>query len=238
MISNTPTCYHSVIYLYLQLSGLTGLTVRHSSLLAQLIAAHLNSSAADGDSVSSSTSISLNPAVPRPHAHRPLPSRQVPLYCQQSRRYGTDISCRTSEQTNCRMLRDFHSEFRSLHSPLTSSRLYSTTPSLCYCHKSPTELQKSQRINRSDEEEERDKSRNASQQQRPTQLFQLIRTVLREEGEALQVDERDPEHNIQRNIRPAVAGDPEVVTERLKELLRGVHHGNRAKLAEAITLSK
>lgn len=53
-----------------------------------------------------------------------------------------------------------------------------------------------------------------------------------------QPKEKDHENNIQRNIRPAIAGDPEVVTEKLKELLRGVNHGNRAKLAEAITLSE
>ena len=75
--------------------------------------------------------------------------------------------------------------------------------------------------------------------QRPTQLFQLIRTALEEEEETEETqEEKDREHNIKQNIRPAVAGDPEVVTERLKDLLRGVNHGNRSKLAEAITLSK
>ena len=214
----------------LQLLPCAGLTVRHSSLLAQLITTHLNSS--DSHSVSSPTSISLKPSLPHT-AHRPFPSQQCIPCCHQSRRYCTDLSYHTSAQSN-KTLRELRSVFRSFHSLLTSSRLYSTTPSLFYCHKSPTELQKSQRIDQSDEDE-RDKSGNSTQHQKPTQLFQLIRTVLREEGEALQVD---PEHNIQRNIRPAVAGDPEVITEKLKELLRGVHHGNRAKLAEAITLSE
>jgi hypothetical protein len=69
-----------------------------------------------------------------------------------------------------------------------------------------------------------------------TQLFQLIRTALSEDTPT--TEDKDHEHNIHRNIRPAVAGDPEVVTEKLKDLLRGVNKGNRAKLAEAITLSK
>ena len=68
-----------------------------------------------------------------------------------------------------------------------------------------------------------------------TQLFQLIRTALSEDT---QTEDKDHEHNIHRNIRPAVVGEPEVVTEKLKDLLRGVNKGNRAKLAEAITLSK
>ena len=72
---------------------------------------------------------------------------------------------------------------------------------------------------------------------KPTQLFQLIRTALGEEDRE-QPEAKDHENNIHRNIRPAVAGEPEVVTEKLKDLLRGVNHGNRAKLAEAITLSK
>ena len=70
--------------------------------------------------------------------------------------------------------------------------------------------------------------------QKSTQLFQLIRTALSEDTP----EDKDHEHNIHRNIRPAVVGDPEVVTEKLKDLLRGVNKGNRAKLAEAITLSK
>ena len=68
-----------------------------------------------------------------------------------------------------------------------------------------------------------------------TQLFQLIRTALSEDT---QTEDKYHEHNIHRNIRPAVVGEPEVVTEKLKDLLRGVNKGNRAKLAEAITLSK
>lgn len=74
---------------------------------------------------------------------------------------------------------------------------------------------------------------------KPTQLFQQIRTALDEDADQFEEGkDGQHEHNIHRNIRPAIAGDPEVVTEKLKELLRGVNHGNRAKLAEAITLSE
>lgn len=76
-------------------------------------------------------------------------------------------------------------------------------------------------------------------QHEQTQLFQLIRTALGEDAELREIEkDKDMEGNIHRNIRPAVAGEPEVVTEKLKELLRGVNRGNRAKLAEAITLSE
>ena len=187
----------------------------------------------DSDRVAASTDNSLKSAST--HLHRLLPSQRG-----HSRRNGSSCFCKTFPYLpTSKTFRDFRSEFSavSLQQLPLSSRFYSSTSSLCYCHKSPTELQKSQRISRSEEEEEEaDRSRDVPQ--RPSQLYQLIRTVLREEGEALQIDEKDPEHNIKRNIRPAVAGDPEVVTERLKELLRGVHHGNRAKLAEAITLSE
>ena len=98
-----------------------------------------------------------------------------------------------------------------------------------HSHKSPPELQQIQRIDSEEKHEPREV-------QKPSQLFQLIRTALSEDVE--QPDEKDREHNIQRNIRPAVAGEQEVVTEKLKDLLRGVNKGNRAKLAEAITLSK
>lgn len=72
-----------------------------------------------------------------------------------------------------------------------------------------------------------------------TQPFQLIQTALSDD--VYQFNEskgKKYEHSIHRNIRPAVAGELEVVTEKLKEMLRGVNHGNRAKLAEAITLSE
>lgn len=103
---------------------------------------------------------------------------------------------------------------------------------ICNCHKSPTELQQKQQQQQqiSDEPEE------SHDLHKHSNLFQLIRTALDEEAEPR--EGTDHEHNIHRNIRPAATGEQEVVTEKLKELLRGVNHGNRAKLAEAITLSE
>ena len=43
---------------------------------------------------------------------------------------------------------------------------------------------------------------------------------------------------ITQNIRLPGEGEEDIVTPRLKEILRGIHRGDRARLAEAITLGK
>ena len=165
-----------------------------------------------------------------PVAHqRRLPGQQRRCRCS-GYSYFNVVSPTTHQLTGRRTCCD---SFRTVQQ--CPSRLYSTTSLLCNCHKSPPELQQTQRINNKNREE----SQQSRDVQRPTQIFQLIRTALAEDEEEMeQPKEKDHENNIHRNIRPAIAGDPEVVTEKLKELLRGVNHGNRAKLAEAITLSE
>lgn len=52
----------------------------------------------------------------------------------------------------------------------------------------------------------------------------------------LAILEGDTDVNIKQNIRSAKEGEGEIVTQRVKDILRGVYQGDRAKLAEAITL--
>ena len=67
-------------------------------------------------------------------------------------------------------------------------------------------------------------------------------TLHREDFEGVHRDlhlailEGDKDTNIKQDIRSPKEGEEEVVTQRVKDILRGVYHGDRAKLAEAITL--
>ena len=216
---------------YLQLLSSANLTqlIRHSSVLTKQMV-HLDSQNVhrDGSVVEriwqNETTVGClcRPVI----HHRPLTSRCLwtsGVTSQQSKN-----SHRILMYRDCCCINGFSTVVMSSY-PL---RLYSsTTSSLHNCQKSPTELQQLQNAVEKPEEGSHDPKR-------PKQLFEVIRTALEEERETEEHEEKDREHNIQRNIRPAVVGDPEVITERLKELLRGVNHGNRAKLAEAITLSK
>lgn len=196
--------------------------VRHSSVLAQLLTHH-NGSLHGHERTSTITPCANLRLKPELHRDRVLPNiHRRNLYC-----YGSRYSRTRSHLSSHRFYREYQAAIIT-----QPSRLFSTTSLLCNCHKSPPELQQMQRVNPTEEKPTDSHDTNKSS----TQLFQLIRTALSEDTPT--TEDKDHEHNIQRNIRPAVAGDPEVVTEKVKDLLRGVNKGNRAKLAEAITLSK
>ena len=196
---------------------------RHSSLLAQLTHHNLLSRSERNISTIASCTTSLRL---EPELHGAPPNIQRRHCCHSSLYSRTHSFSFYNHQIKC-----FKEYQTTIVQPL---RLLSTTSLLCNCHKSPPELQQMQRVHPTPAPEEKP-AESHDVNKSSTQLFQLIRTALSEDTPT---EDKDHEHNIHRNIRPAVIGDPEVVTEKLKDLLRGVNKGNRAKLAESITLSE
>ena len=210
--------------------------IRHSSVLAQLAHHHNLFMISRSEQVSTIYTPCSTDRRLESEPRRELPNIQRRNYC-----HSNLFTCtRTrSLSSSSRQIKCLMKECQtSISRPYPSLRLFSTTSLLCNCHKSPPELQQIQRVNPTpDPKVEKKPAESHDIDKSSTQLFRLIRTALSEDTLS-PTEDKDHEHNIQRNIRPAVVGDPEVVTEKLKDLLRGVNKGNRAKLAEAITLSK
>ena len=170
--------------------------VCHSSVLAQLLTHHNGSlhGHEETSTITPCTNLRLKSEL---HRDRVLPNiHRRNLYC-----YGSRYSRTRSHLSS-------HQFYKEYQAAIITQRLFSTTSLLCNCHKSPPELQQMQRVNPTEEKPTETHDANKSS----TQLFQLIRTALSEDTPAS--EDKDHEHNIQRNIRPAVAGDPEVVTEK------------------------